>query len=95
MALGEASKPNLEGPDWRIPILEWMVERKLPSDSTEAQCIDNPANAGFRARRRLETLDSTVDDEIIFAPVACIRCDRVRGLLRSLCSKQLGVCLAA
>jgi hypothetical protein len=36
MALGEASAPNLEDPDWRIPILEWMVEGKLPTDSTEA-----------------------------------------------------------
>jgi hypothetical protein len=26
MALGEASESNLEDPDWRIPILEWMVE---------------------------------------------------------------------
>jgi hypothetical protein len=36
MALGEAPKPNLEDLDWRIPILEWMVEGKLPTDNTEA-----------------------------------------------------------
>jgi hypothetical protein len=34
MALGEAPKPNLEDPDRRIPILEWMVEGKLPTNST-------------------------------------------------------------
>jgi hypothetical protein len=39
MALGKASEPNLLDPDWRIPILEWMVEGKLPTDSTEARRI--------------------------------------------------------
>jgi hypothetical protein len=39
MALGEASEPNLEDPDWRIPIQEWMVDGKLPTDNTEARRI--------------------------------------------------------
>jgi hypothetical protein len=36
MAIGEPPKVNLEDPDWRLPILEWLVEGKLPSDQTEA-----------------------------------------------------------
>jgi hypothetical protein len=39
MALGEDSKPNLEDLDWRISILEWMVEGKLPTGITEARRI--------------------------------------------------------
>jgi hypothetical protein len=39
MTLGEASEPNLEAPDWGIPIFDWMVEGKLPTDSTEARRI--------------------------------------------------------
>jgi hypothetical protein len=31
--------PHLEDPDWRFPILEWLVEGKLPSDQTEARRI--------------------------------------------------------
>jgi hypothetical protein len=36
-------EPNFEDPDWRIPILEWMVEGKLPTDSTEARRITRRA----------------------------------------------------
>jgi hypothetical protein len=36
---------NLEDPDWRFPILEWLVEGKLPSDQTEARCIARRAKA--------------------------------------------------
>jgi hypothetical protein len=45
MALGEASEPNLEDPDWMILILEWMVEGKLSSDSTEARRIARQAKS--------------------------------------------------
>jgi hypothetical protein len=45
MALGEALEPNLEELDWRIPILEWMVEGKRPTDSAEAQHIARRAKS--------------------------------------------------
>jgi hypothetical protein len=36
---------NLEDPDWRFPILEWLIEGKLPSDLTKDQCITRRAKA--------------------------------------------------
>jgi hypothetical protein len=39
MVLGEVSETNLEDPDWRIPILQWMVEGKLPTNNTEPRHI--------------------------------------------------------
>jgi hypothetical protein len=39
MALDQLPEPNLEDLDWRFPILEWLVEGKLPSDQTEARHI--------------------------------------------------------
>jgi ribonuclease HI len=36
MAIDELPEVNLEYPDWRFPILEWLVEGKLPSGQTEA-----------------------------------------------------------
>jgi hypothetical protein len=39
MVIDQLPEPNLEDPDWRFPILEWLVEGKLPSDQTEARCI--------------------------------------------------------
>jgi ribonuclease HI len=36
MAVDQPPKLNLEDPNWRFPILEWLVEEKLPSDQTEA-----------------------------------------------------------
>jgi hypothetical protein len=36
MAIDEPPEVNLEDPNWCFPILEWLVERKLPSDQTEA-----------------------------------------------------------
>jgi hypothetical protein len=37
MAIDQPPEVNLEYPDWRLPILEWLVEGKLPSDQTEAR----------------------------------------------------------
>jgi hypothetical protein len=34
MAIDQPPEVNLEDSDWRFPILEWLVERKLPSDQT-------------------------------------------------------------
>jgi ribonuclease HI len=45
MEIDQQLKPNLEDPDWRISIVEWLVERKLPSDQTEACCISQRAKA--------------------------------------------------
>jgi hypothetical protein len=36
MAADQPPELNLEDPDWRFPILDWLVEGKLPSDQTEA-----------------------------------------------------------
>jgi hypothetical protein len=36
MAVDQPPELNLEDPDWRFPILDWLVEGKLPSDQTEA-----------------------------------------------------------
>jgi hypothetical protein len=45
MAIDEPPEVNLEDPDWCFPILEWLVEGKLPSDQTEARCIARRAKA--------------------------------------------------
>jgi hypothetical protein len=45
MAIYDPPKVNLENPDWRFPILEWLVEGKLPSDQTEARSITCHAKA--------------------------------------------------
>jgi transposase InsO family protein len=45
MAIDELPEVNLEDPDWRFPILEWLVEGKLPSDQTEARHITPRAKA--------------------------------------------------
>jgi hypothetical protein len=45
MAIDQPSELNLEYPDWRFPILEWLVEGKLPPDQTEARRIARRAKA--------------------------------------------------
>jgi hypothetical protein len=45
MAIDEPPEVNLEDPDWRFPILEWLVEGKLASDQTEAWRIAHRAKA--------------------------------------------------
>jgi hypothetical protein len=45
MAIDQPPEVNLEDPDWRFPILEWLVEGKLPSDYTEARRITRRAKA--------------------------------------------------
>jgi hypothetical protein len=45
MAIDQPPELNLEDPDWRFPILEWLVEGKMPSDQTEARSIARRANA--------------------------------------------------
>jgi hypothetical protein len=45
MAIDQPPEVNLEDPDWRFPILEWLVEGKLPSDQTEARRIARRAKA--------------------------------------------------
>jgi hypothetical protein len=39
MEIDQPQEPNIEYPDWRFPILEWLVKGKLPSDQTEARHI--------------------------------------------------------
>jgi hypothetical protein len=45
MAIDQPPEVNLEDTDWRFPILEWLVEGKLPSDQTEARRITHQAKA--------------------------------------------------
>jgi ribonuclease HI len=45
MAIDQPPEVNLEDPDWRFPILEWLVEGKLPSDQMEAQRITRRAKS--------------------------------------------------
>jgi hypothetical protein len=45
MATDESPEVNLEDPDWRFPIHEFLVERKLPFDQTEARRIARHAKA--------------------------------------------------
>jgi hypothetical protein len=39
MAINQPPELNLEDPNWRFPILKWLVEGKLPSNQTEARRI--------------------------------------------------------
>jgi hypothetical protein len=45
MAIDQPPEVNLEDPDWWFPILEWLVEGKLPPDQTEAWHITRRAKA--------------------------------------------------
>jgi hypothetical protein len=45
MAIDQPHESNLEDPHWRFPILEWLVEGKLPSDQMEARRITHQAKA--------------------------------------------------
>jgi hypothetical protein len=45
MAVNQPPELNLEDLDWRFPILEWLVEGKLPSDQAEAWRITHRAKA--------------------------------------------------
>jgi hypothetical protein len=45
MTIDQPPEVNLEDPDWQLPILEWLVEGKLPSDQTEARRIARRAKA--------------------------------------------------
>jgi hypothetical protein len=37
MAIHQPPEVNIEDLDWRFPILEWLVEGKLPSDQMKAR----------------------------------------------------------
>jgi ribonuclease HI len=39
MEIHQPPESNIEDPDWRFPILEWLVEGKLPSNQMEARRI--------------------------------------------------------
>jgi ribonuclease HI len=47
MVIDQPPEVNLKDPDWRFPILECLVEGKLPSDQTEARRIARQAKAFF------------------------------------------------
>jgi hypothetical protein len=45
MVVDQPPELNLEDPDWWFPILEWLAERNLPPDQTEARHIARRAKA--------------------------------------------------
>jgi hypothetical protein len=78
MAIDKPPEVNLEDPDWRFPILEWLVEGKLPPDQTEARRIARRAKAFV-----------LIDDELYKrgAAVILMRCilrDQGRELLQEI-----------
>jgi hypothetical protein len=84
MAVDQPPEPNLEDPDGRFPILEWLVEGKLPSDQTEARRI---------ARR--EKAFVLIDGEVYKRGVAgilmrCILGDQGRELLQEIHADTCG-----
>jgi hypothetical protein len=54
MAVDRPPEPNLEDPDWHFPILEWLVEGKLPP--TRRRLDASPAE---QRRLSLSTASST------------------------------------
>jgi hypothetical protein len=78
MAVDQPPEMNLEDPNWRFPILEWLVEGKLPSDQTEAR--------RFAHREKAFVL---IDDELYKCVTAgilmrCILGDQGRELLQEI-----------
>jgi predicted choloylglycine hydrolase len=45
MVVAQPPELNLEDPNWRFPILKWLVKGKLPSNQTEARRIAHRAKA--------------------------------------------------
>jgi hypothetical protein len=45
MAIDEPPQVNFEDPNWRFPILEWLVKGKIPPDQTEARRMARRAKA--------------------------------------------------
>jgi hypothetical protein len=87
MALGEASESNLEDPDWRIPILEWMVEGKLPTNSTEADA----SRDGMRRAKSFRLIDGDLYRQgAIGILMHCILMDQGRHLLQYIHARACG-----
>jgi ribonuclease HI len=83
MAIDQPPEVNLEDPNWWFPILEWLVEGKLPSDQTETRRIARRAKAFV-----------LIDDELYKCGEAgilmrCILRDHGRELLQEI---QAGTC---
>jgi hypothetical protein len=51
MAIDHPPELNLEDPDWRFPILEWLVEGKLPP-RPDGVSTHHPPSKSFRTHRR-------------------------------------------
>jgi hypothetical protein len=87
MALGEASESNLEDLDWRIPILEWMVEGKLPTNSTEADA----SRDGMRRAKSFRLIDGDLYQQgAIGILMHCILMDQGRHLLQYIHARACG-----
>jgi hypothetical protein len=83
MSVDQPLEMNLEDPDWRFPILRWLVEGKLPSDQMEARRIPLQAKVFV-----------LIDDELYKRGAAgilmrCILGDQGRELLQEI---HVGTC---
>jgi hypothetical protein len=90
MAVDQPRETNLDDPDWRFPILEWLVEGRLPPppDQTEARRIARRAKA-------FVLIDSELHKRGVSGILMrCILGDQGRELLREIhagtCSHYVG-----
>jgi hypothetical protein len=83
MVIDEPLEVNLEDPDWQFPILERLVEGKLPSDQTEARRIAHRAKAFVLIDSELYKRGTT---DIL---MRCIPRDQGRELLQKI---HVGTC---
>jgi hypothetical protein len=77
MEIDQPPEMNLEDPDWRFPILEWLVEGKLPFDQTEAQ----------RIARRAKVF-VLINDELYIAGLPTYSCGASTGIKAVSCCKR-------
>jgi hypothetical protein len=83
VVIDQPPEPNLEDLDWRFPILEWLVEGKLPSHQTEVRRIARQAKTFVLIEGELYKRGAT---GIL---MWCILRDQGRELLRKI---HVGTC---
>jgi hypothetical protein len=83
LAINQPPELNLEDPDWRFPILKWLVKGKLSPDQTEARRIARRAKAFVLIDGELYKRGAAV------ILMRCILRDRGRELLQEI---HVGTC---
>jgi hypothetical protein len=76
MAIDKPPEPNLEDPDWRFPILEWLVEGKLPPtkwrlDTSRAE--RRPSSSSKASSTSGEQLAYSCDASLETRAVSCYK----------------------